>query len=927
MAKKPIFGLDPEKLDRLLSIGTDDIDESDPENKKLPSAGNVASTQKSDAPSPATSLDRFIEQPGSRIGHYRLLSVLGEGGMGIVYLAEQEQPIKRRVALKVIKPGMDSKRVIGRFEAERQALALLDHPNIAHIHDAGTTESGRPYFVMEYVQGLPITEHCDHQKLTIEDRLNLFLQVCHAVHHAHQKGIIHRDIKPSNILVCAEREKAIPKIIDFGVAKAIAQPLTERTLVTEHGQLFGTPEYMSPEQADMTNEDIDTRSDVYSLGILLYVLLTGALPFDSDTFRQGGIENIRQVIRETNPKTPSTRLSRLGNEAKKFAQSRRTEVATLVRCLHKELEWIPLKAMRRERTERYRSASELSDDIENYLKGAPLIAGPPSTVYQLKKFVRRHGALFTGIAAVLVVLVAGIVVSILLTIGQARARAEAQAVSDFLRLSVLESLDPYKVGGSQITIRSVLDAASKDLQDKFHGTPMAEAEIRHTIGFAYWSLGLYEQHELHYRRAVDICRAQLGNEDPKTLLWVKEQGWGYFARSRFEEAEKLFSEAFEGMQRELGEEDPNMLHAMASLGTVYCIQGRFQEAERLCRKAMETIRLVWGEKHTGAYCVMLAQCYHLQGRYEEAEQLLTKAIDICRHKHGEKGWFTLTAKLRFGELCVDLGHYEEAERHLLDILNVWRDVWGQEHPETLWTKTYLGWLYHSQGRHKEAEELLYPTLETSRQALGEAHLLSMHAMHGLSTLYLSQGRYDEAELLLEKVIENGRNIMGEENWYTLNAVNTQARLYMAQGRYAEAEELYLKTLEAQRQALGDEHMHTLRSMNGLAQLYTQQARYEKAEPLFAKALEIGRSELGAAHPQILTSIHSLAILYKEQARYDDAERLLLKVVEGRRLKLGDTHPHTLESWHNLIDLYKAWDKPEKAAEWRAKLEQIEDFEE
>ncbi|MHC4439409.1 MAG: serine/threonine protein kinase, partial [Planctomycetota bacterium] len=309
------------------------------------------------------SLEQIMEKPGGQVGRYKLLSVLGEGGMGIVYLAEQQHPIKRRVALKVVKPGMDSKRVIKRFEAERQTLALLDHPNIAHVHDAGTTEAGRPYFVMEYVKGLTITEHCDRHKLTIEDRLNLFLQVCHAVHHAHQKGIIHRDIKPSNILVSLQDNQAVPKIIDFGIAKALAQPLTEQTLATEESQLLGTPEYMSPEQADMVNEDIDTRSDIYSLGVLLYVLLTGVLPFDPDTLRTGGIEHIRQVIRETDPRTPSTRLTRLGDEASKVAESRRTQVAALVKKLHKELEWIPLKAMRKERTERYRSASEFADDI------------------------------------------------------------------------------------------------------------------------------------------------------------------------------------------------------------------------------------------------------------------------------------------------------------------------------------------------------------------------------------------------------------------------------------------------------------------------------------------------------------------------------------------------------------------------------------
>jgi len=405
-----IFDADPENLDELVFAIL-----GEPGGEENSSTASIA--------------DGVVEQLGGQIGQYKLLSVLGEGGMGIVYLAEQKHPIRRKVALKVIKPGMDSKRVIARFEAERQALALLDHPYIAHVHDAGMTEKGRPYFVMECVSGLPITEHCDRHKLTIKDRLDLFRQVCLAVQHAHQKGIIHRDIKPSNILVSAENDRPTPKVIDFGVAKAIAAPLTQKTLFTEDSQLLGTPEYMSPEQADMATEDIDTRSDIYSLGVLLYELLTGVLPFDSDTLRAGGIEHIRQIIRETDPKTPSTRLTKLGDQAREVANNRRTEIAALAKRLHRELEWIPLKAMRKERSERYRSASELADDIENYLRGNPLIAGPESTVYLVKKFVRRKRSLVTAIAAVLVVLIAGIVISTVLAIGQARARAKAQRIA------------------------------------------------------------------------------------------------------------------------------------------------------------------------------------------------------------------------------------------------------------------------------------------------------------------------------------------------------------------------------------------------------------------------------------------------------------------------------------------------------------------
>jgi serine/threonine protein kinase len=361
---------------------------------------------------PTAKFDSSAVGPGGQIGPYKLLRVLGEGGYGIVYLAEQQRPVKRRVALKVIKPGMDTKQVIARFEAERQALAMLDHPNIAHVFNAGTTEAGRPYFAMEYVKGVPITEHCDLHKLTIEERLKLFMMVCEAVQYAHQKAIIHRDIKPSNILVAYEGEQTIPMIIDFGVAKALSHSLTDRTLVTEQAQMIGTPEYMSPEQAEMTGQDLDTRSDIYSLGAVLYELLTGVLPFDPKTLREGGVDHIRHVIREEDPKTPSTRLSTIsGEEPTKVARLRHTDVRTLGRKLHGDLDWITIKAMAKDRLRRYQTAHALAEDIRRHLNNEPVLAGPPSNIYHLKKLLLRHRTKVIAAAAVVIFVAAIAIIS------------------------------------------------------------------------------------------------------------------------------------------------------------------------------------------------------------------------------------------------------------------------------------------------------------------------------------------------------------------------------------------------------------------------------------------------------------------------------------------------------------------------------------
>jgi eukaryotic-like serine/threonine-protein kinase len=809
--EESIFGANLDGLKRLLTVG-DDESESTVEDREAATA----------------STDQLTKKAGLRIGRYKLLRVLGEGGMGIVHLAEQSGTIRRKVALKIVKPGMDSKRVIARFEAERQALALLDHLNVANVYDAGTTEAGRPYFVMEYVRGLPITEYCDHHKLSINERLHLFQQVCQAIHHAHQKGIIHRDIKPSNILVSTQDDKAVPKIIDFGVAKAISQPLTERTLLTEENQLLGTPEYMSPEQVDMAGEDIDTRSDIYSLGVLLYVLLTGVLPFDSDTLRTGGIEHIRQIIRETDPKTPSTRLTKLGEEAVEVAKSRQTEVATLAKCLHRELEWIPLKAMRKERVERYRSASELSDDIENYLKGAPLMAGPPTALYRLRKFLRRHKALVGGVAAVLVVSVIGTIVSVTFAIGQARALAESEAVTQFLGNDVLLAVRTIK--GKDATAADLLNVASKNLEGKFHRQPVVKARICWHLGRAYRALGDNRAAIPHLTRSYQLRREQFGEHRKSTPYTKNYLALAYCRTGQYNKAERLFDELIEASDPENNRTLPGY---KCNLADVYLGQGRYEEAERLLVATLssEIAWWEWWSEEGKPYLPQLAEIYLYQCRYDEAEQLFNQFFD-------DRGDAALTDR----------------------------------------STPCLGYLYMAQERYQEAEELFTSGIEyCSRELPGRNNPTTLAHMNGLAVLDTKQKQYEDAERLFHEVLEARKDKLGDNHPSTLQTKNHLGVLFREQGQHDEAEKLLAEARDIRQTTLGHDHPATLESKHELAVLYMAQSKFDKAEPLLLEAFHGRESKLGPEHPRTVDTLKQLIQLYDAMNKPDEVKKWRVKL--------------------------------------------------
>ena len=477
----------------------------------------------------------LVEQPGDRIGRYKVLEQIGEGGFGVVYVADQEEPVRRRVALKVIKLGMDTKQVVARFEAERQALALMDHHNIAKVLDAGATDTGRPYFVMELVRGVPITEYCDKNNLTTRERIDLFIQVCHAIQHAHQKGIIHRDIKPSNILVTLHDGVPVPKVIDFGIAKATEQRLTDKTVYTAFNQFMGTPAYMSPEQAEMSGLDIDTRSDIYALGVLLYELLTGKTPFDQKELLSAGVDAMRRIIREKEAERPSARLSTMAEvELMTTANRRHTETSKLVHLIRGDLDWIVMKALEKDRTRRYETANGLAMDIQRYLNNEPVAARPPSNLYRFQKLVRRSKLAFAATGAVTAALIIGLGLSTWLFFkekdarqravaaeqAQSKLREQAQAesaksrqVSAFLK-EMLNGVGPSVALGRDATmLREILDKTAERVGQDLNEQPDIGADMRTTIGEVYFALGQYAKAEAMHREAINARRKLTGDEN------------------------------------------------------------------------------------------------------------------------------------------------------------------------------------------------------------------------------------------------------------------------------------------------------------------------------------------------------------------------------------------------------------------------------
>ncbi len=656
-----------------------------------------------DTPHDTTLSQSAVQRSFTVIGPYRLTKMLGAGGMGEVWRAEQIEPIHRTVALKLIKAGMDTRAVVARFDSERQALALMEHPNIAKVFEAGATPEGRPYFVMEYVHGFPIIDYCDKHRLTIKERLGLFMQVCEGVHHAHQKAIIHRDLKPSNVLVGEVDDKPVPKVIDFGLAKAMGQQLTEMTLFTEAGAMLGTPDYMSPEQADRNEPNIDTRTDVYSLGVILYELLVGELPIGSHELRAAGKEAMLRKICKQEPPRPSTKLKSLGPSAKDSAERRKETPESLERRLRGDLDWITIKALEKDRSRRYGSASDLARDLQRYLHDQPVSAGPPSASYRAHKFIRRHRFGVGVAAAAVVLLIAFVVMQNIQLRKTRRERDRADRIAEFMT-GIFKVSDPTQRIGSKVTAQEVLDKASKDIQIGLAKDPELQSRMMHVMGRAYMNLGLYPESQSLFERGIKVSGSALGEEHRDTLNIMQDLGWTLFQKGHLSEAESLERKVLEMQRRVLGPADHDTLSTMDNLAAILCEERKYAEAVNLSQQVLDQKKRMLGPEAFNTLVTMdnLSVELAAAGRLAEAEKLERETLEIQYRVFGRENLGTISSMINMADIERDMGRDEEALKLYAETLDLEQRVLGPDQPETAVTRYSLACILARRGQVDQA---------------------------------------------------------------------------------------------------------------------------------------------------------------------------------------------------------------------------------
>jgi serine/threonine protein kinase/tetratricopeptide (TPR) repeat protein len=884
--------------------------------------GSGATTAVAPCPAP--------EGPGTDVGPYRLMEAIGEGGMGVVYRAEQARPVRRTVALKVIKPGMDSAQVLARFEAERQALALMDHPNIAKVLDAGTTDAGRPYFVMELIKGVPITAYCDEVRLPHRERLGLFVQVCRAVQHAHQKGIIHRDLKPSNILIAMVDGKPTPKVIDFGVAKAVDQRLTERTLFTQHGAVMGTLEYMSPEQAELSGLDVDTRSDVYALGVLLYELLTGSTPLERARLREAGYLEILRRIKEEEPPTPSTRLSESGDRIGSLAAQRRSEPTRLARQVRGELDWIVMKALDKDRTRRYETASGFARDVERHLEGDPVEAGPPSASYRLRKLAGKHRAALATVAAFAAVLLlaaaGGTYLAVRATAAERlagrrlaeveranaattralgattrakdEARAEAaksRAINEFLTQDLLTQAEPSRnAAEDHVTLLEVLDRAAEKVGDRFGGQPELEEALRRTIARTYHGLASWEKAERQMRATLDSTRRRLGGDSRDTLLAQGELANILRERGRIDEALPLALQAADGLARVLGPAHPDTLVNGIYLAHAYLAAGRLAESISLHEAILERRRSRHAPDHLDILNSIsnLADAYRLAGRIDAAIAMGEESVSRSTARLGPQSPDTLAARNNLAIAYLAAGRTTRAIEMFEESVSRSTARLGPDHPDTLNYRSNLASAYLTADRPAEAIAVEERTLEVRAATLGADHPATLVSRNNLASAYRNAGRTAEAIAMHEVTFKLSEAKLGADHPDTITAQNNLALAYSAAGRSAEAITMGEEVLRQKISRLGANHPETLNSRNNLASYYLWAGRTTPAIAQFEEALGLMAAKLGADHPDALNTRGNLAEAYLEDGQHDKGETLTREHVERTRAVFGPDDPRT-----------------------------------
>jgi len=822
------------------------------------------------------------------VGNYRIIQKLGVGGMGEVYEAEQIKPIRRKVALKLIKWGMDTKQVVARFESERQALALMNHSNIAKVFDAGTTEKGRPYFIMECVKGIPITEYCDKMRLDNRKRLELFTQVCDGVQHAHQKGIIHRDIKGSNVLVMIQDEKPVPKIIDFGVAKATAQRLTERTVFTEMGQLIGTPEYMSPEQAEMTGLDIDTRTDVYSLGVLLYELLVGVLPFDAKELRGAGFDEIRRKVREDEPPKPSTRLTTPGFDTTRATRNRKTDLSTLTKQLKGELDWIAMKAMAKDRTQRYASVSELAADIGRHLRHEVVLAGPPSAVYRMRKYVRRHKAGVVAAALVILAVIIGITGT---SIGLIKARrAEkvakeeadtAQQVSNFL-VELFEVSDPSEARGNTITAREILDRGAEKVDRELESQPLVQARLMNTMGEVYRKLGLYDQAESLVKKAISIQQDTLGDEHLEMSRSLNILASILWERGDYAEAKPIYERTLKIRKKILGPDHLDVAHTLNNLANLLMFQGNYAEAKPLMERALEIREKAYGPNHEDVANTLnsMGALYYLMGEFAKAEPLFERTLAIRE------------------------------------------EILGHDHPHLAMTLNNLALVRKELGKYSGAKLLLERTIAIQEKVLGPDHTNLASGLHNLAEVLRAMGDYAAAKPLYERAIKIYENAHGPNHPELARFIRNLAELLKESGNLERALLLLERSLAIQEKALGPDHPDTAWSLFSLANVYSEQDRHTKAESFYRRSLKIFENAFGPDHGNTAWCLIGIAYLYSKQGRHAEAETLFKRALSAQEKAYGSEHPNLLKTLIGYAAVLQELGQKAEAKQLEARAETI-----